>query len=130
MVRSADVALALGKTDDARRVLKSLPFPSSFGVRSAMEMVSTGQLLGTYAMETGDCARAKSLFLLSEKKRMHALIFSPHTVLPNSIDRSLGQYYQRCENNKDKAKEYYMKFLNFTTNPLEKRSVEQLIHAL
>lgn len=129
-VRSADAALALGNSDGAKKVLRTLPMPGSFGVRSALETVSTGQLLAHYAIAVMDCPRAKSLIDLAVKKRSHALIFSPETLLPNTTDRSLGQYYQRCENNNDKAKEYYMKFLNSTANPLEKRSVEQLMNAL
>ncbi len=129
-VRLAEVGLALNKMEEVNRVREILPLPNSFGVRSAIETVATAELLGKYAIASGDCPRAKELLMLAEKKSYGKLIFSPTIRLPNATDRYLGQYYQRCENNIEKAKEYYMKFLKSTSNPLEKRAVEQLINSL
>jgi hypothetical protein len=129
-VRSAEVAIALNKSDDVKRIQEIIPLPAVFGVRSSFETVATAELLGKYAIASGDCGKAKELLELAEKKSYNKLLFSPGIRLPNSTDRYLGQYYQRCENNIVKAKEHYMQFLKSTNNPLEKRSIEQLINTL
>lgn len=129
-VRTAEVAIALNKTDDTKRIQEILPLPGRLRVRNSIETVATAELLGKYALASGDCPRAKDMLMLAEKNSYGKLLFSPHIRLPNSTDRYLGQYYQRCENNTVKAKEHYQKFLKSTNNPLEKRAIEQLMSTL
>lgn len=130
IIRLAETYYALGDFSKAYTTAKTTKHGPTRGLRWRVDTIARGELIGKYALAAGDCDSAKPMLLDAELASFGGLFFSPKTRFPTVIDRYLGRYYAQCEQNTDKAKVYYLRFLQSGGNPLEKRSVERELNAL
>jgi hypothetical protein len=130
-MRLAELHYALGKPEEALRLAKraNLDKPT-FGPRSTIMTIASGELLGKYALGAGKCDEAGIVLARVEKASRGGLIFAPSDRFPTVVDHLLGDYYLSCARDPKQARIYYERFLKANSNPLERRTIEQKLDTL
>jgi len=124
-IRMIEINLAKKEFEDAVTLLEELNLEGKYGARQAVMDMESAILLGKVYLAAHRCKEAYEHLIKAEKLSYGKLIFYPKTRLPTTVDRYLGEYYNSCDNNEVKAKEYFYKYLQETSNPLDRRQIEQ-----
>jgi len=129
-IRMIEIKLAKKEFEEAVEILEGLNLAGRYGARQAVIDMESAILFGKVYLAAGTCKEAYEHLIKAEKLSYGKLIFYPETRLPTTVDRYLGEYYSLCKNNKEKARDYFYRYLQGTNNPLEKRQIEQKLEML
>lgn len=128
--RLISLKLALGKASEAVEIFERLPLNTSpFPYQPSMALANY-ELAGRVYLAAGLCDKAIDNLTKAEKLSYDQLIFFPSIRLPSAVDKFLGDYHATCATDLSKAREFYGKYLQATTNPIEKRQIEQKLRLL
>lgn len=129
-VRMIEVLLAKKDFESAVKLIEELDLSGRFGSRQVVVDMESALLLGKVYLAANQCNKARIYLMSAEKLSFGQLLFYPTVRLPTNVDRYFGDYYLICEKNKAKAHEYFTKSLQNTSNPVEKRQIEQKLELL
>ena len=129
-IRMAEILLALGKTQDAIRMIEHATIDSFQGMISPIVNLGLSEIRAKFYLADGRCNEAKTALIATEKYRTRPFIFSPHNQLFSAVNRYWGQYYIVCERDIAKARDYLLKYAIQTTNARERRNIEELLDTL
>lgn len=127
-VRRIEIKLALGKNIEAKNILSSLDLGDTRGAKQAVYEMENDLLRAKVALANKECSEAFRFLQKADALHYHQLLFFPNTVLPSPIDRYYGDYYLVCTKDKEKAREYYMRYLQNNNNPIERLQIERQLN--
>jgi hypothetical protein len=129
-VRLIETKLTQGDGLQAKQLLLQLNLEENIGVMQPIYNIESSILKAKVALAAGDCEGVFRLLSKAENESRGKLFFIPKAVIPSNVDRYWGEYYFRCKNDTQKAREYYNQYMQNTSDPLENREIERKLKEL
>jgi hypothetical protein len=126
-MRLVQLYLATTQAREAEKILLTVAFPSTI---SPLNNAQRARVEARVAIAVDNCAKAATYLLEVRRWIAHPFLFAPTTPAPIDINEDLGDYEAQCSHNPEKAKEYFLRILTNTNNPIVAHRIERKMRAL